>query len=246
MKKRQRLWYVLFPNRCLVCNEVIGWEGHLCRRCREEEIAMLPPLCPLCGRSESLCICGGHKRHYARCVTPMPYTERLHGAVARLKEQGCGTTADGFAAEMAEVLRREYGGIPFDCVTPVPLHEKELRRRGFNQAALLAKRLAALLQVPYAPLLTKPYETLPQKTLPALERQGNLLGAFAVEDAAAAQGKTVLLVDDVITTGATLDECAKMLKLAGAAEVYGITAAGTVPKATKDGDSPLQNRSDGV
>ena len=243
MKHPNKLAYVLFPNRCLFCYEVIGWNEHVCRRCRQNPPSMLPPLCPYCGRSESVCICGGRQRHYARCVTPLPYSERLRDAVGRLKETGCNTTADGFAAEMEEVLRREYGGIPFDCVTPVPLHRKEYRRRGFNQAELLASRLAAWLHVPMLPLLTKPYETLPQKELSSSRRQGNLLGAFDVPDPEQAVGKTVLLTDDVITTGATLDECAKMLRLAGAAEVYAITAAGTVPQEKNAG---LQNPSDGV
>lgn len=246
MKHPEKLLYVLFPNRCLFCYTVIGWNDHVCRRCRQDPPSMLPPLCPDCGRSESLCICGGRKRHYARCVTPLPYDKRLHDAVARLKIQGCSTTADGFAVEMEEVLRREYGGLPLDCVTPVPLHRKEQRSRGFNQAELLATRLAAWLELPMLPLLTKPYETLPQKELSASRRQGNLLGAFDVPEPAQAAGKTVLLVDDVITTGATLDECAKMLKLAGAAEVYAITAAGTVPHARNGSADDLQNSSDGV
>ena len=108
MKHPNKLAYVLFPNRCLFCYEVIGWNEHVCRRCRQNPPSMLPPLCPYCGRSESVCICGGRQRHYARCVTPLPYSERLRDAVGRLKETGCNTTADGFAAEMEEVLRREY------------------------------------------------------------------------------------------------------------------------------------------
>lgn len=246
MKKASRFVYALFPNRCLLCYEVIGWEGHLCRRCQQDPPSMLPPLCLFCGRSEGLCTCGKHRRHYARCVTALPYDRRLHEAVFRLKEKGCNTTADGFAAEMREVLRREYGGIAFDCVTPVPLHGKEYRRRGYNQAELLAARLAEWLAVPLLPLLTKPGETLPQKSLSASRRKGNLLGAFDVPEPAQAAGKTVLLVDDIVTTGATLDECAKMLKLAGAAEVYAVTAAGTVPDAEDGSGDGLQNSPNGV
>lgn len=246
MKKSRRLIYTLFPNRCLFCYAVIGWDGHICRRCQQDPPSMLPPLCLYCGRSETLCICEKHRRHYDRCVTALPYDARLHSAILRLKEEGCNTTADGFAAEMCEVLRREYGGIAFDCVTPVPLHRKERCRRGYNQAELLAVRLAEQLEIPMMPLLTKPCETLPQKSLSASRRKGNLLGAFDVPDPVSVANKTVLLVDDVVTTGATLDECAKMLKLAGAAEVYAIAAAGTVPKAEDGGGDGLQNPSNGV
>ena len=131
-------------------------------------------------------------------------------------------TVEGFAAEMAEVVRREYGGLPFDCVTAVPLHKRELLDRGFNQAEKLGQALARRMGIPYATVLTKITATAPQKELSAVERSGNLLGVFDVCGDVA--GKTILLVDDVITTGATLDECAKMLKIFGAEEVYAVTA----------------------
>ena len=93
---------------------------------------------------------------------------------------------------------------------------------GIMLVAVLSKRLA----LPYEPVLTKLTHTQPQKELTALRRRGNLLGVFDV--CSDVSGKTILLVDDVITTGATLDECAKMLKIFGAAEVYGVTAAAAV------------------
>ena len=121
------------------------------------------------------------------------------------------------------MVRREYGGISFDFVTAVPLHKREFLNRGFNQSERLGQALAKWLDVPYETVLTKITTTAPQKELKAVERSGNLLGVFDVCGDVA--GKTILLVDDVITTGTTLDECAKMLKIFGAEEVYAVTAA---------------------
>ena len=127
--------------------------------------------------------------------------------------------------QLLEVVRREYGGIPFDVVTAVPLHQQEHRERGFNQAEKLGQAVAKRLHLPYGVTLRKITVTAPQKELKAVQRTGNLLGVFDV--CADISDKTVLLVDDVITTGATLDECAKMLKIFGAKEVYAVTAAAT-------------------
>ncbi len=218
----------LFPVRCCLCGRVVAWSEHLCSRCRQEAPYILPPVCAHCGRSEDDCACGGHRRHYARCVTPFRREGVVTTAVNRLKADAWADDVRGFAIEMAEVLRREYGGIPFDAVTAVPLHKKDLRRREHNDAELLARALADMVGVPYRPLLEKLTRTRPQKELKAIERTGNLLGVFEVTDPAFVADKTILLVDDIITTGATLDECAKMLKIYGAEEVYAVTACAAV------------------
>ncbi len=220
----------LFPPRCTLCDRVIAPGGHLCRVCRDTAPFVLPPVCDSCGRGEEMCICHRRRRHFARCVSPFYFKGVVHTGIGRLKNQGYHPQVIGFAAEIAEVIRREYGGIGFHGVTAVPLHRKELRRRGFNPAQLLAKELAQRLEVPYLPLLEKRYITRPQKSLSARQRSGNLLGAFDVTEPTALPGRTVLLVDDVITTGATLDECAKMMKIYGAEEVFAVTAACSVLK----------------
>ncbi len=219
-----------FPNCCHLCDEVVSPGVYVCRRCRNKAPYIFPPICLQCGRGEDMCICAGHKRAFARCVSPYYHTGTARDGVLRLKDTGCIPYVRGFVREMAEVVRREYGGIGFHWVTSVPLHHSDIRRRGFNQAALLAKELAVALGVPYRPLLKKLYRTAPQKELTARQRSGNLLGAFDVVQPTALLGRTVLLVDDVITTGATLEECAKMLKIFGADEVYAVTAAAATLK----------------
>lgn len=217
-----------FPHHCFFCNEIILPRQRLCTDCADKASYILPPVCERCGRNSERCSCGKHRHHFERCVSPFYHEGVAQSGIIQLKNHNYRVTAEGFAAEMAEVVRREYGGIAFDAVTSVPLHRKDANRRGFDQAAALGKALAVQMGIPYEPLLTKLTQTEPQKELSAVRRRGNLLGVFDVVGEVA--GRTVLLVDDVITTGSTLDECAKMLKLYGAAEVYAVTAAAAVLK----------------
>ncbi len=219
---------VFFPHHCFLCGEVLLPRQRLCEDCSRRAPYILPPLCDRCGRNEDDCTCRGHSRAYERCVSPFYHRGVVKKGIQSLKQDNYTVVTEGFAYEMAEVVRREYGGIPFDRITSVPMHRKEFRLRGFDQTAGLAQAMAKILGIPYAPLLTKLHHTEPQKELSAVRRKGNLLGMFdVVEDVS---GQTILLVDDVTTTGSTLEECAKMLKIFGAEEVYGVTAASALLK----------------
>lgn len=224
----ERLTCVLFPNRCCVCGKVIEPLVHICNRCRTDAPYVYPPVCDRCGRGEDVCTCRGARRHYERCVMPFYYRREVEENVLVMKKHAYVYSVHGFAIEMAEVLRREYGGIAFDGIVPVPMHKKDEIKRGENPVRELAKELSAFTGIPYLPALTKIVRTKPQKEMSALMRQGNLLGVFDVEDPTTVKDKTLLLVDDVMTTGSTLDECAKMLKIAGAESVYAATVAAAV------------------
>lgn len=217
------LMTVLFPHHCFLCGEVILPRQRLCEECVLRAPYVLPPLCPRCGRNEDDCVCRGHSRAYERCVSPFYHKGVVRSGIRSLKNDHYRAVTDGFAAEMAEVVRREYGGIAFDFITAVPMHRRDYRQRGFDQTAELARSLSAVLGLPYRPALVKLQYTEPQKELSAVRRKGNLLGMFDVT--ADVAGRTILLVDDVTTTGSTLEECAKMLKIFGAEEVYAVTAA---------------------
>lgn len=216
---------LLFPNRCYLCGEVICWQDRLCVSCLRKVPYILPPVCTDCGRSKKDCTCHNLKHLYERCVAPLYYTEKYKLPIYNLKTHGYRQTVDALAEEMAEVIRREYGGVSFDVVVPVPLHCNELSARGFNQSKLLAAAVSSYIGVPMADVLVKLYPTKAQKELNYYQRKGNLLGAFDVTDENAVRDAVVLLVDDVTTTGSTLDECAKMLKLYGAREVHTVTVA---------------------
>lgn len=226
---KRRLAAVLFPERCAACGRVILCGEGFCPGCREALPRMEPPVCPLCGREKTGCRCGKRTMAYERCVMPFVYRGAAADGILRLKHEGRAYAAEAFAGEMERVVRRELADAALTCVMPVPLSRESEKRRGYNQAALLARPLARGLGLPYREDLIKLTDTRPQKELGALERSGNLLGAFDVREGAAVEGEAVLLVDDVTTTGATLHECAKMLKLYGAREVFAVTAAGTLP-----------------
>ena len=217
---------VFFPHHCFLCGEVIYPHQRVCGDCVHHRPYIYPPICERCGRNKEDCRCGKRHRAFDRCVSPFYHKGVAAQGIYTLKSRGYHVTVEGFADEMAEVVRREYGGLPLDCVTSVPLHKKDWVERGFDQAQKLGQAVAERLCLPYEVTLTKITRTAPQKELKAVQRSGNLLGVFDV--CADVSGKTILLVDDVITTGATLDECAKMLKIFGAAEVYGVTAAAAV------------------
>ncbi len=223
---RWALRRALFPKYCFLCHRAILPHQRYCGECAINAPWIEPPLCERCGRGQTRCTCKGHRRHFERCISPFYYQGMVKRGVRTLKSADYAVTVDAFTAEMEELVRREYGGIDFDMVTSVPLHPADRRHRGFDQAARLGVSLASRLEIPYAAILRKLYRTRPQKELPSVQRSGNLLGVFDVT--LPIVDKRVLLVDDLITTGATLDECAKMLKLFGAAEVYAVTAAAAV------------------
>ena len=217
---------VFYPRHCFLCNRIVYPHQRLCPQCVRFLPTILPPVCERCGRGVERCHCGGHHRHFERCVSGFYYVDTVKSGMWSLKSHDFSVTVNGFTVEMAEVVRREYGGIRFDLVTAVPLHRSDLRKRGFDQAARLGQSLAQRLGLPFVPCLKKIHETVPQKELKAIHRSGNLLGVFDVTQDVT--DRVILLVDDVVTTGATLDECAKMLKIYGAAEVYAVTAAAAV------------------
>lgn len=225
--KRWSRWLssLLFPNRCYLCGAVICWQDRLCTACVHKAPYILPPVCTDCGMSKKDCHCHHAKHLYERCVSPLYYTDDYKLPIYNLKNHGYRQTVDALAEEMAEVLRREYGGIAFDAIVPVPMFHKSHNAREFNQTELLAQELSSYVGVPTSPALVKLYPTKPQKDLKYCHRKGNLLGAFDVTDENLVRDAVVLLVDDVVTSGSTLDECAKMLKLYGAREVYAVTAA---------------------
>ena len=131
-------------------------------------------------------------------------------------------------ALMARAGRDEFRGVSLDGIIPVPLHRRRLRWRGFNQSVILGREVARLWGVPMDPfVLLRIKETVPQTELPEDERRRNVRAAFAVNPMKPVVGKSLLLVDDVYTSGATVNECSRTLLAAGAKKVYVLTLART-------------------
>lgn len=232
MRWTVRLLRAIFPRRCIYCDRVINADAASCKDCADRIPRMTEPVCYRCGRSREYCTCKQRVRAFDRVVSAMQYTSGVKVAVLRLKKHDDADLVETMAEEMVAVLRVRVDAAAFDAVACIPMWGKRQRGRGFNQSELLAREVAKLIGVPFRPLLKKLYDTAEQKDLPLIERSGNLLGAFDV--CGDVKDLRVLLVDDLITTGSTLHEAAKMLSLYGASSVTALTFAATIPKEEED------------
>ena len=205
---------LLFPPKCPFCQSLLeDDERLLCARCQKE----LPWAQGKSGERDG--------EFFEVCIAPLHYRGRVRESVHRYKFSGVRACAVPFATLMAQcVTDRLEGG--FDCVSWVPLSRKRLRSRGYDQARLLARGVAAQLGLEAVPLLDKVRHTPAQSGLEEESaRRANVLGAYSTCSGADVKGKRILLVDDVVTTGATLSECARILLSAGAEQVVCVTLA---------------------
>lgn len=225
----QRLLDLLFPPRCVGC----GTAGSvLCAKCRAKIRAPEPPICERCGRAvpgDASGICTACRAGYGPVALTSIRAAALHDGPARagviaLKYRRQRRLAEPLGDLLASAVTRL--DLRPDVVVPVPLHASRKRERGYNQAELLARRCARTLGLPCeAAALTRARATPPQVGLSSAERRINVAGAFiiaAAERAAALAGKRILLIDDVATTGSTLDAAASALLSSAPAAVLGL------------------------
>ncbi len=201
---------IIYPARCVFCRELLKKdEGPVCGECVKE----LPWTFSRCRMTGGSC---------DACYAPLEYRDNAAAALLRFKFGGKTVYARSFAKLMADCLR-EYSDLDFDAVTWVPLAPVRYLRRGYSQAKLLASALAKELGLPCARMLAKKHDTPKQSGIKGeAARRANVSGAFSAAGTAHT-GKNVLLVDDVTTTGATLSECALVLRLSGARRVTAAT-----------------------
>ncbi len=179
------------------------------------------PLCHLCRR-------GVYAFSLARSYGV--YTGAMVDAITLLKYHAVTPLGGWFATRLAELVAHQSATFAADVVVPVPLHPTRLRERGYNQAELIARPLAKWLRLPLRSYLLVRTKPRPDKLrLTRQERWRTVRGAYALRAGAQVDKLRVLLVDDVFTTGATLDACARALRQAGAASVVGLTVARVVP-----------------
>ncbi len=188
----------------------------------------MPPLCPRCGKPQSsgiLCpTCVSWQAEIDGIRSPFQFDGVIRQAVYQLKYRNLRALAETLAKLLQDYLTANP--IPGEILVPVPLHQKRVRERGYNQSGLLAKELGKLTSLPvFGDCLIRQRHALPQtKTLTVTERRSNVANAFTCRDRRL-QDKHVLLIDDVSTSGATLDACATALKAAGATSVWGLVLA---------------------
>lgn len=225
----RRLVAALLPQQCFLCGQASG-DAPLCEPCRQALPVLPESFCPRCALpTPSASICG-------RCLTQEPHFDAtlacyrydfpVDKLVQALKYSHRLALANFFAAALASQQRIATGTLA-DAILPLPLSRQRLRQRGFNQAAEIARPLARQLKLPLLlDACQRPIDTPPQASLPWQARRKNIRGAF--ECSVDLSGKSLIVVDDVMTTGATLDEFARTLKKHGAARVTNWVVARTL------------------
>lgn len=231
---------LFLPRRCAGCRD--AWmhsgAGFWCERCLAELPWITHPLCPRCGRPYSKsgasidhacgdCLLSAYPFDSARSATL--YSGVIRDRIHQFKFGGQLEWAPALTELLADAWTK--AALPHvQLILPVPLHPKRLRERGFNQSGILAKALGKRFGVPFAfDLLQRGRWTEPQTRLSRADRLTNVRGAFQVTDGSRVEGRTIVLVDDVFTTGATLSECATTLKASGAKSVHVLTVARALP-----------------
>lgn len=203
-----KLLDLLFPPKCVFCGKLLPTGAtHLCPRCQEE----LPWLEG--GAAEQT------GEFFSLCVSPLRYQDKVRESFHRYKFQGHRGYHKAYGLLVAQCVHNHLAG-RYDLITWVPLSSKRKRERGYDQAFLLASAAALELGAVAVETLRKARDNTPQSGLEGeAERRANVLGAYQPVDPELVAGKRVLLIDDVVTTGSTLSECARILRAMGAADV---------------------------
>lgn len=231
---QQRTWWdrgldVLFPPRCVGC----GRRGvDVCSTCLADVQPLGPRICPRCSRPSiegRVCpACRTRPRTARAILAGFPFEGVIRAAILALKYRSQTRLADFLGSAL--LLPLQTRPLEVDVIVPVPLWPARRRERGFNQSELLARRAAHACGWPVDPTaLVRLRDTPRQTELPARQRWINVSGAFAVGPHVDVRGRRVLLVDDVCTTGATIEACAKPLVEAGAAGVWALVIARSMP-----------------
>ncbi|WP_249548981.1 ComF family protein [Anaplasma phagocytophilum] len=228
----QELVEVFFPRSCVNCGDNTGKDATICVSCINSVKFLQGSFCIKCGKNleqnTSMCIrCAAFNSHLSALESVFEYDDISKNMVLQFKFYGDISNIKIYAGWMFEKGKALLARA--DLIVPVPMHCMRLRQRKYNQSVLLARALSKLCGIPLEVFtLNKAKNTTPQSHLPASKRLKNVWNSFAVTNSVLFRGKVVVLIDDVVTTGASLQECARVLKNSGATEVIGLTLARTM------------------
>ncbi|MBP5197863.1 MAG: ComF family protein [Lachnospiraceae bacterium] len=221
---------LLYPRRCPVCDDAAPLGKKICPDCRDSLKIITSPWCMKCGKklaAEGM-YCGDCmiKDHSFACGRSLYEYKSVYGSIYRLKYENRREYAEYFGEEMWKHLKAFIKNTKAEGIVPIPLHKKRQKKRGYNQAYLLAKALSKGSKIPLYPnYLKRVKNTAPLKALSPSERQNNLKKAFIVSQNVV-KLKSIIVVDDIYTTGSTMDEAATALLESGVREVFFVTLAG--------------------
>jgi len=240
LKENNSIWMneaadLLYPRSCAVCG--IGRPDarrHLCWECHADIMPITHPYCSLCGDPVSGRIDHSYICHFCSDVNPAfsiarsaaHYAGPIAEMLKALKYRKATWLVPDLASMLSALVYQHIEVDEIDAVTFVPLHHTRRREREYNQSALLARDLARIIDKPYMNrIIYRHRKTTSQTSLTARERISNVRNSFRYRNRSWLQGRRILLVDDVMTTGATVNECAKTLKKGGASKVYVVAVA---------------------
>jgi len=211
--KIKSLFYVvmdlIFPPRCVFCSKVVPSGSQVCEKC-DAEILRIDAV---------KCIYISNMGEAILCAVPYLYQDKVRQSIIRFKFYGQKQFAAFYAEKMAEHILKSYLPLRFDAVTSVPISAERRKLRGYNQSELIARAAAKQLNLPYYEYLVKTADNKEQHKLNKKERNKNVKGVYKAIDGRDIAGKNILLIDDIVTTGATLRECASVLLQSGAQKV---------------------------
>lgn len=220
---------LIFTNRCKICGCIIEFDEELCNDCKHIE-TIKAPLCLKCGCSKDECSCHNHRGkkrdvEYKAVIAPYYYENSIQQAVLNFKMHDMPFLAEMQGIEISKAVKLHYELVDFDFITYIPMLKKDEYKREFNQSKLLAEVVSRECGIPLSDALIKVKKTKKQKRQNANDRFLNVYNAFKVRDGTDIANARVLLIDDVKTTGATLNSASMTLKAYGAKSVYCATFA---------------------
>lgn len=219
----------LFPKSCPMCDEILPKGRDICCGCEEKLVYIIEPKCKKCGKkleNEKLeyCVdCSKNRHYFNQGIAAFLYNDKVSKSIYRFKYHNRRTYAGFYGKAIATMYGADIKKWNCHMIIPVPIHSKKKIKRGYNQAALIAKELGKNLSMPVSEkILYRVRNTKPQKEMEKATRKKNVENAFKIYENVV-KYKKIILVDDIYTTGSTIDACAKELLQAGATEVYFIS-----------------------
>lgn len=223
----KRFINLFYPFTCPICGKVLSGKRKICRQCEKNVNIIREPKCQKCGKpltdDERICCkdCGERQRFFDRAVAVFEHTGQLRESIYRFKYDNARVYAQYYAEVAAKIYGKIFKEWKIDAIVPVPIHKEREVKRGYNQALVFAEVLSEYVKLPLeSKLIIRTKNTVPQKELEGTMRYLNLRDAFAVDTSRIKGIKNILLVDDIFTTGSTVDACSAVLKKAGAKNVY--------------------------
>lgn len=219
---------ILYPKVCPLCEKILEPKETICMSCRRKLPWIGEHMCLKCGKrveeEEEYCYdCRQREHSFDQGIGVFAYSPEMKDSIYRFKYGNKREYARFYAEAILQKYRHKIESWEADAIIPVPLHKSREKSRGYNQAELLARPISSATGIPvYTNYLCRVKKTVPQKELNDIERQNNLKNAFKITGNDV-KLKKIVLVDDIYTTGATMDNIAKVLKNSGVDEVYGIS-----------------------